>query len=173
MVAVHQLPVVTTALGHDVIMPCHLSSKVELRNTPVLYWVDNDNAKLWPPSEKYKERVDLLDQNSKSSNHSIILKNVQWADSGKYVCKLSIITTDTSKRSRIKGNETLLIIYGEYKIYNVRLVLIRLKLMKELLECYSGRSEKSQGQKSGSRLLESIFTMYFVIGLQQLEYLYQ
>lgn len=170
MVTVHQPPVLATALGHNVIMPCHLSNKEKL-TPPVLYWVYNDNSKLWPAAEKYKERVDLLDKNPDSSNKSILFKNVQWADSGMYLCKLSIITTDNNKRSRTKGNETLLIVYGKYKIYNVHLGLIWLKLMTELLESYSGRSAKSEGQKSGSCLLESIFIVYFVIGLQQLEYL--
>ncbi|XP_040899391.1 uncharacterized protein LOC121185402 isoform X1 [Toxotes jaculatrix] len=120
-VAVHQPPVLTTALGNDVLMPCHLkvSHDEKVLTTPVLYWVylTQENSRLWVPSEKYAGRVDLLDKNQTSSNKSILLKNVQWADNGKYLCKLSI-TTERHGSFRRKGNETLLMIY-DTMIFNL------------------------------------------------------
>ncbi|XP_060937949.1 uncharacterized protein LOC133014700 [Limanda limanda] len=113
LVTVHQPPVITAALGHDVIMPCQLSlSPDETLVTAVLYWVtqDAEEHKLWKPSEIYEGRVQLLDENPKSLNKSIILKKVQWADNRKYCCKLSI-TTETTKSFRSIGNKTLLTIY--------------------------------------------------------------
>ncbi|XP_041798854.1 uncharacterized protein LOC121610688 [Chelmon rostratus] len=116
LVTVHQPPVLTTALGHDVVMPCqlNLSHDDKMVTPPVLYWVylseDTENARVWTPSEKYKERVHLLDNDLYSSNKSISLKNVQWADSGKYLCKVSV-ATKRDERFRRKGNETLLMVY--------------------------------------------------------------
>lgn len=117
LVTVHQPPVLTTALGHDVIMPCHLnlSHDEKMVTPPVLYWLclthnNTNNGRLWSHSEKYKGRVDLLDNDPNSSNKSIVFKNVQWADGGKYLCKLSI-TTQRDKSFRRKGNETLLRVY--------------------------------------------------------------
>lgn len=86
---------------------------------PVLYWVyltqdSTDNPRLWMPSEKYDGRVELLDNNPNTSSKSILLKNVQWADSGKYQCKVSVITE--GDRFRRRGNDTLLMVYGKYKV---------------------------------------------------------
>lgn len=122
LVTVHQPPVLTTALGHDVVMPCqlNLSHDDKMVTPPVLYWVylseDTENARVWTPSEKYKERVHLLDNDLYSSNKSISLKNVQWADSGKYLCKVSV-ATKRDERFRRKGNETLLMVYGKYEFF--------------------------------------------------------
>ncbi|XP_070822851.1 uncharacterized protein [Chaetodon trifascialis] len=97
-------------------MPCQLSfsHNEKMVTPPVLYWVyfteDTESAKVWTPSEKYEKRVDLLDSDSYSSNKSISLKNVQWADSGKYLCKVSI-ATKRDERFRSKGSETLLMVY--------------------------------------------------------------
>ncbi|KAF1388291.1 hypothetical protein PFLUV_G00088660 [Perca fluviatilis] len=116
LVTVHQPPVLTTALGHDVIMPCHLnlSQNEKMMTPPVLYWVyltqdGTDNPRVWIPSEKYDGRVELLDNNPNTSSKSILLKNVQWADSGKYQCKVSVITE--GDRFRRRGNDTLLMVY--------------------------------------------------------------
>lgn len=120
LVTVHQPPVVTTALGHDVIMPCQLQVPPgeKMTTLPVLYWVYEphaNNLKVWPASARYVGRVDLLEKNS--SDKSILLKNTQWADSGKHLCKLSITTVkDQSYRS--KGNETLLMVYGKYEFFS-------------------------------------------------------
>ncbi|XP_039974423.1 uncharacterized protein LOC120784578 isoform X2 [Xiphias gladius] len=116
LVTVHQPPVLTAALGNDVILPCQLevSNDEKMLTPPVLYWVhltqDKENPRLWTPSEKYDQRVELLEKNPNSSNKSVLLKNVQWADNGKYLCKLSI-TTERHKSFRRKGNETLLMVY--------------------------------------------------------------
>ncbi|XP_030249865.1 uncharacterized protein LOC115567416 isoform X3 [Sparus aurata] len=73
---VDQPPVVTAALGHDAIMPCQLSlsDNVKMVIPPVLYWAvlpqESDDDKLWPPSENYKERVDLLDKDTMTFNLS-------------------------------------------------------------------------------------------------------
>ncbi|XP_056900829.1 uncharacterized protein LOC130532298 isoform X1 [Takifugu flavidus] len=110
LITVHQPPFVITVLGNDVIMPCHISSDDTL-SPPVLYWEYPDRTKLWPPSEKFKQRVDRVDENKQSLNKSIILKNVQWVDSGNYLCKLSVLTAETKTPYRTKGNETRLIIH--------------------------------------------------------------
>ncbi len=117
LITIHQPPVLTTALGHNVTMPCQLSHDEKIATTPVLYWVyvNDDNPKLWIPSEQYEGRVDLLDSNLNSSNKGILLKEVQWADSGKYLCKLSI-TPEGKKSFRMTGNGTLLMVYGKYKV---------------------------------------------------------
>ncbi|GAA6220456.1 uncharacterized protein LOC108899596 isoform X2 [Lates japonicus] len=111
LITVHQPPVLTAALGKDLIMPCHLnlSNEEKMMARPVLYWVYNDNEKLWVPSEKYKRRVDLLDSDP-LLNKSIRLKNVQWADNGKYLCKVSV-TMAGGKSFRMKGNGTLVMVY--------------------------------------------------------------
>ncbi|XP_044064235.1 uncharacterized protein LOC122881741 isoform X2 [Siniperca chuatsi] len=120
LVTVHQPPVLTTALGHDVVMPCTIFHNETMLTPPVLYWMyltqNTANSRLWIPSEKYEGRVDLLDNNANSFNKSILLKNVQWADSGKYLCRLSIITEND--RFRRKGNETLLMVY-DTMIFNL------------------------------------------------------
>ncbi|XP_036930421.1 uncharacterized protein LOC119006140 isoform X1 [Acanthopagrus latus] len=112
---VHQPPVLTAALGHDAIMPCQLilSDNVKMVIPPVLYWAvlpqESDDDKLWPPSENYKERVDLLDKDLYSPNKSVLFRNVQWADSGRYQCKVSITTKDG--RFRRLGNTSLLVVH--------------------------------------------------------------
>ncbi|XP_068180529.1 uncharacterized protein [Antennarius striatus] len=116
LVVVHQPPVLTAALGHDVIMPCHFNVSYDDKISGCfLYWTclseDRGNTELWPPSETHKRRVDLLDKNENTSNKSILLQTVQWSDSGKYLCKLSVITTESRKRFRAKGNKTLLLVY--------------------------------------------------------------
>nr|XP_019948969.1 PREDICTED: uncharacterized protein LOC109633494 [Paralichthys olivaceus] len=115
LVTIHQPPVVTAALGQDVIMWCQLilTPNDTLVTAPVLYWVfasqDAEEHRLWKPSEIYEGRVQLLDENN-FSNKSLLLKNVQWTDNGRYNCKLSI-TTEKAKSFRCKGNYTLLMIY--------------------------------------------------------------
>ncbi|KAK2909901.1 uncharacterized protein [Channa argus] len=122
LVTVHQPPVVTSVLGRDVVMPCELRLTDDERmvTPPVLYWIymtHADTRRLWNPSEEYKGRIDLLEKSLNSSNKSILLKNVQWADSGKYQCKLSI-TTEREQSFRRKGNDTLLTVY-ENLIFNL------------------------------------------------------
>ena len=102
-------------------MPCELrlSQNEIMLNSPVLYWLfleeaNIENSRLWHPSDAYKERVNLLDNAQNSLNKSILLRNVQWADSGKYVCKLSI-TIDRNGSFRRSGNQTTLKVYGKYK----------------------------------------------------------
>lgn len=112
LITVHQPPFVIIALGRDVMMPCHISSDDTLSSV-ALYWEYSDRTKLWPPSDKFKQRVDRVDENKQSLNKSIILKNVQWPDSRNYLCKLSVLTAETKTPYRIKGNETRLIIYGK------------------------------------------------------------
>uniref|UniRef100_UPI0037E82914 uncharacterized protein isoform X1 n=2 Tax=Semicossyphus pulcher TaxID=241346 RepID=UPI0037E82914 len=122
LVTVHQPPVLTSALGHAVMLPCELilPPDEKLLNPPVLYWdhLKGDDARLWPRSEKYKNRVNLTDNNPNSLNKSILLKNAQWADSGKYLCKLSIVTR--GEKSRKFGNKTLLMVYDtmSFKLTN-------------------------------------------------------
>ena len=70
-----------------------------------------------PLSDKNKERVQILDDSKNSSDKSILLKNVTWADSGKYLCKLSITTEDNGS-CRKNGSESLLIVYGKYKLWD-------------------------------------------------------
>ncbi|XP_022619964.1 uncharacterized protein LOC111235729 [Seriola dumerili] len=116
LVVVHQPPVFAAALGNDVTMQCQLqlSHDEKMLTVPVLYWLrltpGRENPRLWSPSASYEERVALLDKNPDSTNKSILLRNVQWADSGKYLCKLSI-TTEKHKSFRRTGNETLLIVH--------------------------------------------------------------
>ncbi|XP_068592543.1 uncharacterized protein [Cebidichthys violaceus] len=124
LVTVHQPPVTATALGHDVLMPCFLNISDDERmvTLPVLYWMystqDNtDKPRMWSPSEKHEGRFELLDKNRNTSNKSMVLKNVQWADSGKYLCKLSI-NTERNKSFRRKGNETSLKVY-DTMIFNL------------------------------------------------------
>uniref|UniRef100_A0AAQ5YMD9 Ig-like domain-containing protein n=1 Tax=Amphiprion ocellaris TaxID=80972 RepID=A0AAQ5YMD9_AMPOC len=121
LVTVHQPPVLTAALGGDTIMPCELqlSHDEKMVSTPVLYWhylQQESNKRLWQPSEPYKGRVQLLDDNKKSWNKSIVLKEVQWADSGRYECKLTV-TTQREGSFRKKGNLTSLAVHGKYKIF--------------------------------------------------------
>ncbi|XP_056261958.1 uncharacterized protein LOC130187967 [Pseudoliparis swirei] len=115
LVTVHQPAVLTTALGDDVMMPCHLSLSHDERMLaqPVLYWTltqnTTDSVRMFP-SQEYERRVELLDKSRTTSNKSIVLKNVQWADSGKYLCKLSI-TTQRDSSFRMRGSETSLKVY--------------------------------------------------------------
>lgn len=114
-----QPPVLAGLWGQDVLMPCQLSSSNETTPGTILYWentgMDSDCAKLWPPSENYQGRVESLSRNNKSANMSILLKNVQWTDTGSYQCKISILDPESNKRYRVKGSTTLLLIYGKTK----------------------------------------------------------
>ncbi|XP_059194925.1 uncharacterized protein LOC131976054 [Centropristis striata] len=85
-----------------------------MKAPPVLYWIfltqdKIDPLKLWVPSEAYVGRVDRLDNDPYTSNLSILLKDVQWADSGKYQCKVSVNTNRDSFRRN--GDKTLLMLY--------------------------------------------------------------
>ncbi|XP_044215065.1 uncharacterized protein LOC122987316 [Thunnus albacares] len=93
-------------------MPCrlNLSHDEKMMTTPVLYWMYKSKEQLVPLSDKNKERVQILDDSKNSSDKSILLKNVTWADSGKYLCKLSI-TTEKDGSFRKNGSESLLIVY--------------------------------------------------------------
>ena len=153
---------ITAALGHDAIMPCqlNLSDNVKMVIPPVLYWAvlpqESDDNKLWPPSENYKERVDLLDKDLYSPNKSVLFRNVLWADSGRYQCKVSITTK--AGRFRRLGNTSLLVVHGKYNIldvhfqcigtavFNSRQVKVWLELETELF-C----QEESEG--GGSQIL--------------------
>lgn len=119
----HQPPVLAASLGHNVTMPCHLSHSDEMTPATILYWAnlgkDPDQSKLWPPSEEYQDRVEQLSKNQNSANLSILFKNVQWADTGSYECKVSILNPETHKRHRIKGNQTVLLIYGKKRKRNL------------------------------------------------------
>lgn len=119
LTTVHPPQLVTTALCSDVIMPCHLSRTLKNTDRPALQWdhfiADVANGKLWPPSNKYEGRVELLEPSNLSSNKSILLKRAQWADSGRYHCKLSYLN-ENRRRTRTKENEILLVIYGECSV---------------------------------------------------------
>ncbi|KAM4580596.1 uncharacterized protein PAE49_005385 isoform 2-T2 [Odontesthes bonariensis] len=117
LVTVYQPPVLAAARGGDVTMHCELrlSQNEIILNSPVLYWLfleeaNTENSQLWNPSAAYKERVRLLDDEQKSLNKSILLRNVQWADSGRYQCKLSV-TIQGSGSFRRSGNQTTLKVY--------------------------------------------------------------
>ncbi|CAJ1062815.1 uncharacterized protein LOC122881741 isoform X1 [Xyrichtys novacula] len=112
LVTVDQPPVLTSALGRAVMLQCQLllSPGEKMKSSPILYWerMNAASTRLWPDSDEYRSRVALLDSNPNSSNKSMMLKDVQWADSGKYRCKLSI---HTETRSRKLGNGSLLVVY--------------------------------------------------------------
>ncbi|XP_029360924.1 uncharacterized protein LOC115045404 [Echeneis naucrates] len=123
VVTVHQPPVLGATLDKNVTLQCELklSDDEKMGMTPVLYWhrikPGNEHPRLWSPSEEYEGRVALVDDSRKSANKSIILKNVQWADSAQYQCKLSIYT-EKEKSFRRKGNETLLVVH-DTMIFNL------------------------------------------------------
>lgn len=99
-------------------MQCQLevSPDEEMQSVPVLYWtlLAEDKKRLTPnPPPAYEGRVDTLAKNPNSTNKSILLRNVQWVDSGKYECKLSL-RTKKNKSFRERGNGTLLVVYGKY-----------------------------------------------------------
>ncbi|XP_010788697.1 uncharacterized protein [Notothenia coriiceps] len=118
LVTVYQPPVLTAVLGHDVIMPCQLSLTDEdkrMQTPPILYWMystegSSGGSIVCSYSENYTGRIERLDNNQNSSNKSILLKNVQWADTGSYLCQLSL-KNNNGTRFRTKGKETLLMIY--------------------------------------------------------------
>lgn len=109
----------TVTLGHDVTMPCHISQQEEAIASTYLYWQklngSTEESRQLSESEGYRKRVERLDNDQLSANLSILLKAVQWADSGKYLCKLSYYIPSTDKRYRAKGNTTLLLIRGKYE----------------------------------------------------------
>ncbi|KAK5862012.1 hypothetical protein PBY51_017445 [Eleginops maclovinus] len=116
LITVYQPPVLPAALGYDIIMPCELRLTHDERmdTIPVLYWMyltedGTDEIVVWSQVENYSGRTECLNNNQNSSNKSILFKNVQWADSGRYLCKLSIIKRNKSFRN--KGNKTLLMVY--------------------------------------------------------------
>uniref|UniRef100_A0A3Q4N793 Ig-like domain-containing protein n=1 Tax=Neolamprologus brichardi TaxID=32507 RepID=A0A3Q4N793_NEOBR len=120
LVTVHQPAVLSAALGQDVIMPCELRLQDEkLLSQPILYWwklneMAADFIRLIPSQTPNNSRATLLDNNGTSTNKSMILKSVQWADSGKYRCKLSL-HTERNGNFRQKGDTTSLVVYGKYK----------------------------------------------------------
>ncbi|XP_074540303.1 uncharacterized protein LOC141801227 [Halichoeres trimaculatus] len=112
LVTVYQPPVVASALGQAVMLHCQLNLTLDekLLTSPVLYW-DNMNTKdrLWPQTvDKYINRVQLMDKNANSLNKSILLTSVQWHDSGKYLCKLSI-NTEKEKCRKLGGGTSLMV----------------------------------------------------------------
>lgn len=120
LVTVHQPAVLSAALGQDIIMPCELRLQDEkLLSQPILYWwklneMAADFIRLIPSQTPNNSRATLLDNNGTSTNKSMILKSVQWADSGKYRCKLSL-HTERNGNFRQKGDTTSLVVYGKYK----------------------------------------------------------
>lgn len=112
LIIVYQPPFLITALGSNVIMPCHLSSD-DMVSPPILYWEDQDGTNLWPRSDKFLGRVDRMDENEQSLDKSIVFRNVQWVDRGYYLCKLSILLPERRNRDRFKGNKTQLLIHGK------------------------------------------------------------
>lgn len=120
LVTVHQPAVLSAALGQDIIMPCELRLQDEkLLSQPILYWwklneMAADFIRLIPSQTPNNSRATLLDNNGMSTNKSMILKSVQWADSGKYRCKLSL-HTERNGNFRQKGDTTSLVVYGKYK----------------------------------------------------------
>lgn len=113
-----QPPIITATLGHDVTMPCHIPHQEDAITSTILYWAklnEGTETSLLSESEGYHKPVKRLDNDQHSANLSMLLKAVQWADSGKYLCKLSIRSERTNKRYRAKGNTTLLLIHGKYE----------------------------------------------------------
>ncbi|KAM4567577.1 uncharacterized protein V3H82_011850 [Fundulus diaphanus] len=112
LTTLQQPPVVTVLLGQDVLLPCELqvTQDEKVQNKPVLYWMDDRDGCLFPPTEtgRYAGRVEVM--NKTFSNKSIVLKNVRWSDSRTYQCKLSI-ETDKRGHFRERGTKTTLIIY--------------------------------------------------------------
>ncbi|XP_004571157.2 uncharacterized protein LOC101483277 isoform X1 [Maylandia zebra] len=123
LVTVHQPAVLSAALGQDIIMPCELWLQDEkLLSQPILYWwklneMAADFIRLIPSQTPNNSRATLLDNNGMSTNKSMILKSVQWADSGKYRCKLSL-HTERNGNFRQKGDTTSLVVYGA-TVFNV------------------------------------------------------
>ncbi|KAM6994708.1 uncharacterized protein LKV04_007053 [Tautogolabrus adspersus] len=121
LVTVLQPPVIMSALGRAVVLQSKLIlSPDEKLGQTILYWDhlkgDLESDRPWPSLGRYKSRVALMDINKDSFNKSILLKNVQWADSGEYRCKLSIVTE--GKRFRTQGKPTLLMVYDSM-IFNI------------------------------------------------------
>nr|XP_024660069.1 uncharacterized protein LOC112435591 [Maylandia zebra] len=104
-------------------MPCELRLQDEkLLSQPILYWwklneMAADFIRLIPSQTPNNSRATLLDNNGMSTNKSMILKSVQWADSGKYRCKLSL-HTERNGNFRQKGDTTSLVVYGA-TVFNV------------------------------------------------------
>ena len=120
LVTIHQPPVLAAALSRNVTMPCklRLSEGDDFMTTPVLYWSTvPGNAKLWKPSKAYEGRVRLLNSSDESLDRSLLLRNVQWADSAAYNCKVSIRTKQEGSSRKI-GNNTTLMLYGKRR-FNV------------------------------------------------------
>lgn len=119
LITFHSPQLVTILLGYDVLMPCHLSYTLKMTNRPALQWdhlIDSVvHGKLWPPSKKYQDRVELLDLSNVSTNKSILLRGAQWTDSGSYHCKLSYVN-ESRKRMRTKENDIWLIVYGKCNV---------------------------------------------------------
>lgn len=119
-----------TKLAQDVILQCLFTHSPDenVFKTPILYWdhLNSDKPvtwpRLWPITDKYKGRVEPLDKDQSSSNKSILLRNVQWGDAGKYQCKLSYTKGEQNERKR--GDGTLLVVYGKnelsFNIFNIK-----------------------------------------------------
>ncbi|XP_041843903.1 uncharacterized protein LOC121641681 isoform X2 [Melanotaenia boesemani] len=116
LVTVEQPPVLVVALRGDAILPCKLclSPDEKLEGLSILYWHfsphHSSKMELLISSGEVREDVIILDNDQNSSNKSILLKNVQWDNSGKYQCKLSV-KTEANGSFRTAGNQTTLVIY--------------------------------------------------------------
>ncbi|KAF5900310.1 polymeric immunoglobulin receptor-like, partial [Clarias magur] len=81
---------ITAYTGRSVLLRC---SCTDLNTTPVTFtWERNTNenvwVEIWPKSEKYRDRVQLVNDHS-SGNLSLLISHLTEEDGGDYRCRLS------------------------------------------------------------------------------------
>lgn len=104
---VQQPPVVSAAVGEDVLLPCELQlSSESLMTTPVFYW------SLWRGTEKVEVRPPNQSDAQTPTNQPLLLRGVSWAHGGSYLCKVSLRTRPKGSY-RTNGKKTTLLLYGK------------------------------------------------------------
>ncbi|XP_042073997.1 programmed cell death 1 ligand 1-like, partial [Haplochromis burtoni] len=112
----HEYKTITAESGEDVTLTCRAPNKKiivivwsreDLKDEYVLFY---ENGQFVPEYQhpSFKNRVDLQDRQMKDGDVSLILKDVNTADSGTYECRL---VSGTKRRRRGISTEPISIIY--------------------------------------------------------------
>ncbi|XP_011484152.2 uncharacterized protein LOC105356059 isoform X2 [Oryzias latipes] len=114
-VVVQQPPIVFAAVGQDVLLPCVLQlSGQSLKTNPVFYWTRGTES-VSPSSH-----VQQPGSERTPTNQPLFLRGVRWADSGSYLCKVSV-RTEQGGSFRRNGSRTKLLLYDNLLFERCRL----------------------------------------------------
>uniref|UniRef100_A0A3P8QCH3 Ig-like domain-containing protein n=1 Tax=Astatotilapia calliptera TaxID=8154 RepID=A0A3P8QCH3_ASTCA len=147
---------ITAESGEDVTLTCRAPNKKiivivwsreDLKDEYVLFY---QKAQFVPEYQhpSFKNRVDLQDRQMKDGDVSLILKDVNTADSGTYECRL---VSGTKRRRRDISTEPISIIYLHVRHPAIN-VQVGFQLTKLCGEKNERRRESEREEKKGRRV---------------------